>query len=167
MEMEQPRELPYQDKVLSRTEAAAQVQRWRDAGEGVVFTNGCFDILHVGHVQTLSRARAEGQRLVVGVNSDASVRRLKGPTRPINGELDRAVMLAALACVDAVTVFEEDTPVETLEAIRPDVHVKGGDYRLEDLPEAATVQRYGGRIVIIDLVPGRSTSAVIEKSKAP
>ncbi len=159
--------LPYQERVLSRSEAAEQVRRWREAGESVVFTNGCFDILHVGHVQTLSRARAEGQRLLVGVNSDASVKRLKGPTRPINGEGDRAAMLAALECVDAVTVFEEDTPVETLEAIRPDVHVKGGDYKIEDLPEAATVQSYGGRVVLIDLVPGRSTSAVIAKSKAP
>lgn len=159
--------LPYQEKVLDREQAADQVRRWREAGESVVFTNGCFDILHVGHVQTLSRARAEGRRLLVGVNSDASVKRLKGPTRPINDQLDRAVMLAALECVDAVTIFEEDTPVETLRAVQPDVHVKGGDYKIEDLPEAATVEQYGGRIVLIDLVPGRSTSAVIAKSKAP
>jgi rfaE bifunctional protein nucleotidyltransferase chain/domain len=159
--------LPYQNKVLDRDAAAAAAQAWREQGETVVFTNGCFDILHVGHVQTLSRARAEGTRLLVGVNSDESVRRLKGPTRPLNNELDRAVLLAALACVDAVTIFPEDTPVELLAALRPDVHVKGGDYREEDLPEAATIKQHGGRIVIIDLVPGRSTTAILEQSRQP
>lgn len=156
--------LPYQEKVLERDAAAQQIQQWRKSGQTVVFTNGCFDILHVGHVKTLSRARAEGDRLIVGVNSDASVSRLKGPNRPINPEIDRAVMLAALECVDAVTIFPEDTPVEVLEVLKPDVHVKGGDYREEDLPEAATVRRNGGRIVLIDLVPDRSTSAIIAKS---
>lgn len=157
-------ELPYTENVLSRDAVVALAQDWKQAGERVVFTNGCFDILHVGHVQTLSRARAEGDRLVVGVNSDASVKRLKGPTRPINMEADRAVMLAALKCVDAVTIFSEDTPVELLEVLRPDVHVKGGDYRAEDLPETAVVERHGGKVVLIDLVPGRSTTAVIAKS---
>jgi rfaE bifunctional protein nucleotidyltransferase chain/domain len=160
-------ELPYQDKVLERQQAASQVKAWRQAGETVVFTNGCFDILHVGHVKTLSRAKAEGTRLVVGVNSDASVARLKGPSRPINPQMDRAIMLAALECVDAVTIFDEDTPVEVLEVLRPSVHVKGGDYRVEDLPEAAVVQAHGGRIVLIDLVPDRSTTAIIEKSRTP
>lgn len=157
--------LPYQHKVLDRERAARQVQEWRASGLQVVFTNGCFDILHVGHVKTLSRARSEGDRLIVGVNSDASVSRLKGPTRPINGEVDRALMLAALECVDAVTIFAEDTPVEVLEVLKPDVHVKGGDYREEDLPEAATVRRHGGRIVLIDLVPDRSTTAIIKKTR--
>lgn len=157
--------LPYQNKVLDREQAARQVDEWRRSGLQVVFTNGCFDILHVGHIKTLSRARAEGDRLIVGVNSDASVSRLKGPTRPINGELDRAVLLAALECVDAVTIFAEDTPVEVLEVIKPDVHVKGGDYREQDLPEAAVVRRHGGRIVLIDLVADRSTTAIIEKSR--
>jgi rfaE bifunctional protein nucleotidyltransferase chain/domain len=157
--------LPYQEKVLDREIAAQQVQSWRQAGQTVVFTNGCFDILHVGHIKTLSRAKAEGDRLVVGLNSDTSVARLKGPDRPINPEMDRAVMLAALECVDAVTIFQEDTPVEVLGVLRPDVHVKGGDYKVEDLPEAATVQQHGGRIVLIDLVPNRSTTAIIEKSR--
>ena len=134
-------------------------------GLTVVATNGCFDLLHVGHVQTLSRARAEGDRLVVGVNSDASVSRLKGPRRPVNPELDRAALLASLRCVDAVVIFGEDTPVETLRVLRPDVHVKGGDYRLEDLPEAGVVQEYGGRVVLIDLVPGRSTTSMLERSR--
>lgn len=157
--------LPYQEHVLSLEQAAEKVRYWRDDGETVVFTNGCFDLLHVGHVQTLSRARAQGDRLVVGVNSDASVARLKGPHRPINSELDRAALLAALRCVDAVVIFTEDTPVETLTVLRPHVHVKGGDYRIEDLPEASVVQEYGGRIVLIDLVPGRSTTAMIERSR--
>lgn len=157
--------LPYEERVLPLAQAAERVRQWRDGGETVVFTNGCFDLLHVGHVQTLSRARAEGHRLVVGVNSDASVSRLKGPQRPINSELDRASLLAALRCVDAVVIFTEDTPVETLAVLRPDVHVKGGDYRVEDLPEAPVVQEYGGRIVLIDLVPGRSTTAMIERSR--
>jgi rfaE bifunctional protein nucleotidyltransferase chain/domain len=158
--------LPYQHKVLDRDSAAAQVRQWREHGQTVVFTNGCFDILHVGHVQTLQRARAEGQKLIVGVNSDASVQRLKGPTRPVNNQLDRAALLAALECVDAVTIFPEDTPVELLEVLRPDVHVKGGDYKVEDLPEAKVVQKHGGRIVLIDLVPGRSTTAIIERSQS-
>lgn len=157
--------LPYEERVLPLEQAAESVRQWREAGETVVFTNGCFDLLHVGHVQTLSRARAEGHRLVVGVNSDASVARLKGPQRPINSELDRAALLAALRCVDAVVIFHADTPVETLAVLKPDVHVKGGDYRLEDLPEASVVQEYGGRIVLIDLVPGRSTTAMIERSR--
>ncbi len=156
--------LPNQERVLGLSEAAQQVETWRRAGQTVVFTNGCFDLLHVGHVQTLSRARAEGDRLVVGVNSDTSVSRLKGPRRPVNPELDRAALLASIRCVDAVVIFGEDTPVETLQVLRPDVHVKGGDYRLEDLPEAKTVQEYGGRVVLIDLVPGRSTTSMIERS---
>ncbi len=156
---------PASDRVLSLEQAARSVSQWRAAGETVVFTNGCFDLLHVGHVQTLSRAKAEGDRLVVGVNSDASVSRLKGPQRPINSEMDRAALLAALRCVDAVVIFTEDTPVETLLALQPDVHVKGGDYKVEDLPEASVVESYGGRIVLIDLVPGRSTTAMIERSR--
>lgn len=157
--------LPYQDRVVELSEAARLIRDWRQAGQTVVFTNGCFDLLHVGHVQTLSRARAEGDRLVVGVNSDESVRRLKGARRPVNPEADRAALLAALRCVDAVVIFAEDTPVETLEVLRPDIHVKGGDYKVEELPEAETVRAYGGRIVLIDLVPGRSTTSMIERSR--
>ena len=151
--------------VLTRDEISSQAQRWREAGETVVFTNGCFDILHVGHIQTLTRAASEGTKLVVGVNSDSSVQRLKGPTRPVNPEQDRAGLLAALRCVDAVVIFEEDTPVELLEVVRPHVHVKGGDYKVEDLPEKDAVEKHGGRIVIIDLVPGRSTTNLIQKTQ--
>ena len=152
-------------RVLDRESLVKQAQEWTSQGETVVFTNGCFDILHVGHLQTLTRAAAQGTKLVVGVNSDASVQRLKGPTRPVNSEEDRATLLSGLRCVDAVTVFEEDTPVPLLEVLQPEVHVKGGDYKVEDLPEAETVKAYGGRIVIIDLVPGRSTTGLIEKTR--
>ena len=105
-------------EVLSRRQISSLVREWREAGEIVVFTNGCFDILHVGHIKTLTRAKSEGSKLVVGVNSDSSVQRLKGPTRPVNPEQDRAQLLAALRCVDAVVIFEEDTPIELLEVIR-------------------------------------------------
>lgn len=154
------------DKILERDSLLIQADEWRRQGETVVFTNGCFDILHVGHVKTLSTARAQGTRLVVGVNSDASVSRLKGPSRPLNNERDRATLLAALCCVDAVTVFEEDTPNELIAALQPEVHVKGGDYKIEDLPETPIVHGYGGKVVIVDLVPDRSTTLLIEKSQS-
>ena len=153
------------ERIFDSPRLRSQASKWKEAGETVVFTNGCFDILHIGHIQTLTRAKAEGTKLVVGVNSDASVSRLKGPTRPVNPQSDRAGLLAALRCVDAVIVFPEDTPVPVLEQLKPHVHVKGGDYRVEDLPEAQTVKKNGGRIVIIDLVPGRSTTSLIEKTK--
>lgn len=143
----------------------AQAAIWRQAGHNLVFTNGCFDILHVGHVKTLSTARAQGDKLVVGLNSDQSVSRLKGPTRPLNNQRDRATMLAALSCVDAVVVFEEDTPNSIIERLQPEVHVKGGDYTVDDLPETPIVRAYGGRIVIVDLVPNRSTTNLIERSQ--
>lgn len=152
-------------EVLSRRQISSLVREWREAGEIVVFTNGCFDILHVGHIKTLTRAKSEGSKLVVGVNSDSSVQRLKGPTRPVNPEQDRAQLLAALRCVDAVVIFEEDTPIELLEVIRPHVHVKGGDYQVDDLPEKDVVEKHGGRIVIIGLVPGRSTTNLIQKTQ--
>lgn len=152
-------------KVLNRQDALALVQSWRDRGDDLVFTNGCFDILHIGHIRTLTTARSQGDRLLVGVNSDASVKRLKGPTRPINSESDRAVMLAALNCVDAVVIFEEDTPNDLIALLQPETHVKGGDYKKEDLPEAKIVDSYGGRIVIVDLVPDRSTTSLIQKTR--
>ena len=140
-----------------------QLAPQRSAGRSVVFTNGCFDLLHVGHLRTLEWARAQGDLLVVGLNSDASVRRLKGRSRPIVPQDDRAELLAGFGCVDHVVIFEQDSPVELLEQLRPDVHVKGGDYRVEDLPEAAVVQRHGGRVVISGLLPGRSTTLIEER----
>jgi rfaE bifunctional protein nucleotidyltransferase chain/domain len=148
---------------MDRSAAAA----WRAGCVGaVVFTNGVFDLLHPGHVDVLRGARAEGAHLIVGVNSDASVRRLnKGPERPVRSESDRAYVLAALECVDAVVVFDEDTPAELVAALQPDVLVKGGDYRPEEVAGGDTVRARGGRVVIIPLTAGHSTTATIAKLK--
>ena len=154
-------------KVLRRSELRKAVDGAKAAGKHVVFTNGCFDILHIGHVRYLQDARACGDMLVVGVNSDDSVRKLKGPERPVVPEFERIEILAALECVDYVTIFAEDTPVELILAIKPDIHVKGGDYRPEDLPEADAVRSVGGRIQIVPYTStdtqGRSTSSLIGK----
>ncbi|HEY0636792.1 MAG TPA: D-glycero-beta-D-manno-heptose 1-phosphate adenylyltransferase, partial [Pseudonocardiaceae bacterium] len=138
----------------------------RAAGRRVVFTNGCFDVLHRGHVAYLNQARRLGDVLVVAVNGDDSVRRLKGPDRPVNGAADRAAVLAALSCVDHVTIFEEDTPVELLRRLRPEVYAKGGDYTIDRLPEAPVVAGYGGRVCILDHLADRSTTAVIARIRA-
>ncbi|MBQ1049582.1 D-glycero-beta-D-manno-heptose 1-phosphate adenylyltransferase [Micromonospora sp. C51] len=135
----------------------------RRAGRTIVFTNGCFDVLHRGHVRYLEQARALGDLLVVAVNSDGSVRRLKGADRPVNPIEDRAALLAALTCVDHVVVFEEDSPAALIEAVRPDVYVKGGDYPPELVPEAPLVQRLGGQVRTLGYVPDRSTSAIIDR----
>lgn len=148
---------------LSWSDVAAHVTGLRAAGATVVLTNGCFDLLHVGHVRYLQQARELGDTLIVGVNSDDSVRRLKGPDRPLNTEDDRATVLDALSCVDNVVVFDELTPERLIEAVRPDVYVKGGDYRLDTLPERDLVLSLGGRVAVLDLVPDRSTSSIIAK----
>jgi len=138
-----------QSKIVRRSELARIISDAKAQGKTVVFTNGCFDLLHVGHVRYLEQARSMGDMLVVGVNSDESVTRLKGQGRPLVSEFERLEVLAALECVDWVTLFAEDTPVELIEAIRPDTHVKGGDYKIEDLPEAEVMKRLGARVVII------------------
>jgi rfaE bifunctional protein nucleotidyltransferase chain/domain len=141
----------------------AQREDWRAAGLTVVWTNGSFDLLHVGHVRNLQGAAALGDVLIVGVNSDASVRRLKGEERPFLPAEERAEMLAALKGVDYVVVFDEDTPEQTLARLQPDVHVKGEDYlppHGKPIPEAATVEAYGGRIAFLPMVPGRSTTTL-------
>ncbi|MDZ7370314.1 MAG: D-glycero-beta-D-manno-heptose 1-phosphate adenylyltransferase [candidate division KSB1 bacterium] len=137
----------------------------RSTGKKVVWTNGCFDILHAGHVLYLQAAKEQGDILVVGVNSDASVRRNKGPQRPINAERDRLIVLAALECVDYLLLFDDDSPVLLIDQLRPDIYVKGGDYTIDTVnqDERRLVERYGGKIVLIPGVPGLSTSAVIEK----
>jgi len=141
---------------------------WRSRQAGrVVFTNGVFDLLHPGHVDVLVGARGCGDVLVVGVNSDASVRRLKGEGRPIRSEGERAYVLASLECVDAVTVFDQDTPLELVQTLQPDVIVKGGDYSPETVVGAREVQARGGRVVIIPLTPGHSTTSTIERLRAP
>lgn len=138
----------------------------RDGGQRVVFTNGCFDILHAGHVRYLSKARSFGDCLVLGLNSDASVRRIKGPARPINNEQDRAEVVGALGCVDYVVIFDEPTAEELITKVHPDVYVKGGDYTMETLPEGQLVKKYGGRVELVKLVEGRSTTNVINKIQA-
>lgn len=129
----------------------------------VVFTNGCFDLLHAGHVHLLRRARTHGDLLIVGLNSDASVRRLKGPARPITPLEQRAYVLAGLECVDVVIPFEEDTPLELIKAVRPHVLIKGGDWPKERIVGAAEVESWGGRVLSLDLLPGFSTTAVVER----
>jgi rfaE bifunctional protein nucleotidyltransferase chain/domain len=136
----------------------------RESGGRVVFTNGCFDLLHPGHVSYLRAARSLGDALVVGLNSDASVRRLKkGPARPIVPERDRAAVLAALESVDAVVLFAEDTPVRLMRELKPDLYVKGGDYRVGDLPEAEVAAEIGAEVKILPFEPGYSTTALIER----
>jgi D-glycero-beta-D-manno-heptose 1-phosphate adenylyltransferase len=137
----------------------------KDQGKRVVTTNGCFDLLHMGHIQYLTEAKALGDLLLVGINSDASVKRLKGPSRPINPEQVRARQIASLECVDYVVIFEEATPEELIRRVRPDVHAKGGDYRAEDLPEKKVVEEGGGEVRVLSLVPGYSTTSLIEQLK--
>jgi rfaE bifunctional protein nucleotidyltransferase chain/domain len=151
-------------KIFSREEAVV----WRRRQQGiVVFTNGVFDLLHPGHVDVLRGARAEGDCLVVGLNSDDSVRRLeKGAERPIRNEAERAYVLAALESVDAVVVFGEDTPLELVRALEPDVIVKGGDYSVESIVGAPETLARGGRVVVIPLTPGQSTTSIVEKLRA-
>jgi rfaE bifunctional protein nucleotidyltransferase chain/domain len=136
---------------------------WKAAGKAVVFTNGCFDLLHPGHVSLLERARAEGDVLVVGLNSDASVARLKGAGRPIVPEAERAEVLCALEAVTRVVVYDEDTPREIISALLPDVLVKGADWALDAIVGRAEVEAAGGRVVRADVLPGRSTSALVER----
>ncbi|SCF02428.1 rfaE bifunctional protein, domain II [Micromonospora haikouensis] len=152
--------------LVAPDELAAIVETRRGAGRSVVFTNGCFDVLHPGHVRYLEQARALGDLLVVAVNSDGSVRRLKGPDRPVNPVEDRVALLAALACVDHVVIFEEDSPAGLIEVVRPDVYVKGGDYPPEMVPEAPLVRRLGGQVRTLGYVPDRSTSAIIDRIRA-
>ncbi|MGR6316805.1 D-glycero-beta-D-manno-heptose 1-phosphate adenylyltransferase [Micromonospora soli] len=152
--------------LIGAEELTAIVAEHRRAGRSIVFTNGCFDVLHPGHVRYLTQARALGDLLVVAVNSDGSVRRLKGPDRPVNPVEDRAALLAALECVDHVVVFEEDSPAALIEMVRPDVYVKGGDYPPEMVPEAPLVRRLGGQVRTLGYVPDRSTSAIIDRIRA-
>jgi D-beta-D-heptose 7-phosphate kinase/D-beta-D-heptose 1-phosphate adenosyltransferase len=153
-----------EEKILSLDRLAGRVAAWRFAGQKIVFTNGCFDLLHVGHITVLERARREGDRLIVALNSDSSVQAVKGPGRPMVGERERAQVIAALAAVDAVIVFDEQTPLAVIEAIRPDVLVKGGDYTEEAIVGAAQVRSWGGRVKIVPTVEGYSTTMLIEKS---
>ncbi len=150
-------------EVLSREALAAVCNRVKKAGKRVVFTNGCFDILHRGHVDYLTKAKALGDLLVVGVNGDDSVRRLKGPNRPVVNQDDRAAVLAALAAVDYVSLFDEDTPFELIRAIVPDVLVKGADWSVEAIVGKDVVEAAGGTVQTLEFLPNRSTSSIIQK----
>lgn len=155
--------LRFDEKILDGERMARRVAEWRAAGETIVFTNGCFDLLHVGHVTLLEDCRRFGSKIVLGLNTDASVQRLKGPTRPVVGERERARVMAALAAVDAVVLFDEDTPIELIRALKPDVLVKGGDYSVETVVGHEIVQAAGGRVEIVPTVEGFSTTNIVKK----
>jgi rfaE bifunctional protein nucleotidyltransferase chain/domain len=150
-------------KIYNWDHMKRQIAVWRFKGKKVVFTNGCFDILHLGHVEYLARARDHGDILIVGLNSDESVRRLKGPHRPVNHETAREITLAALSFVDAVVLFTEDTPLELIKMVQPDVLAKGKDYEDKEIVGADVVTARGGEVVTIELVKGYSTTHTIEK----
>jgi len=152
-----------EEKILSWTDLERKAAAWRESGKRIVTTNGCFDLLHWGHVKYLSRARELGHVLVVGVNSDASVARLKGPTRPLQHERERCLQLAGLEAVDHVAVFTDDTPENFLRAVRPHVHVKGADYAGREIPETALMRELGGELAFVPLEPGFSTTALVDK----
>lgn len=152
--------------IVTRKELKDICEKLRSDGKEIVFTNGCFDIIHAGHVIYLHDAKSYGDVLVVGLNSDDSVRRLKGKNRPLNGENDRAVVMDTLKPVDYVCIFEEDTPFELISAIKPDVLVKGGDYTRETIVGADIVEQNGGKVIVVPLLEGRSTTSIIEKMKS-
>jgi rfaE bifunctional protein nucleotidyltransferase chain/domain len=162
---EAPREP--KSKIVRWSELAGARADAKAAGKKVVFTNGCFDLLHIGHIRYLYEARRLGDLLIVGINSDDSVRRLKGPERPFVSAFERLEVIAALESVDYVALFNEDTPVELIEIVRPDIHVKGGDYRPEELPEAEAVRKHGGEVVVVRFhqthSSGRSTTGLVGK----
>ncbi len=153
-------------KICTLEELLRRTQVWRAAGERIVFTNGCFDLLHYGHICYLAQARDLGERLVVGLNSSDSVRRLKGPRRPINDEATRAHVLAAMQVVDAVVIFDEDTPLRLIEAFIPDVLVKGGDWKPEQISGAPVVLAHGGRVLSLPFVEGYSTTLIERKIRS-
>jgi rfaE bifunctional protein nucleotidyltransferase chain/domain len=149
--------------ILNHAELSEIINERRRSGARVVFTNGCFDLLHVGHIRYLQEARAQGDALIVALNSDASVQRLKGSERPVQTELDRAEIMAALACVDYVTIFAEDTPLEVIKRLSPDVLVKGGDWPVDKIVGHEHVLARGGQVKSLSFQPGRSTTGIIKK----
>ena len=153
------------EKIYTLEELAKQVLRWKLKSKTIVFTNGVFDLLHKGHVASLNQAASNGDILIIGINSDNSVKRLKGPSRPIQDEATRALLLAQMMITDAVVIFEEDTPLHLIKTIMPDVLVKGGDYTIEQIAGAKEVIENGGKVILADIIDGLSTSATIEKMK--
>ncbi len=155
------------NKIFTSEDLLKRVEFWRMLGDKIVFTNGCFDILHEGHIRVLSSALSFGDRLIVGLNADESVKRLKGPHRPVNSEQSRAGLLAALLYTDAVIIFTEDTPENLIHLIRPDVLVKGGDWNKDAIIGSDFVESYGGEVKTVPYLDGFSTTAIIERSKRP
>ena len=153
-----------QQKILSPKQLSNKLATWRFSEQKIVFTNGCFDLIHKGHIHTLAKARALGDVLILGLNSDDSVKRLKGESRPLQAENDRALILASMIFVDAVVVFEEDTPFNLIQLVQPDVLVKGGDYQKHEVVGADIVEAKGGEVVLIPFVAGHSTTNLIEGS---
>ncbi len=152
-------------KLINQNEIPKLIQKLKSENKKTVMTNGCFDILHAGHVRYLKKSKECGDVLIVGLNSDKSVKMLKGDSRPINNEQDRAEVLSGLESVDYIIIFDELSPSKLLEAVKPDIYTKGADYTLETLPETKTVQSYGGEIKFIELVEGKSTTKIIDKIK--
>lgn len=152
-------------QVLSLDNLESSLAPFRAQNKKIVFTNGCFDLLHVGHVRYLQEAKNLGDILVIGVNSDASTKRLKGPTRPVQTEADRAEILAALGAVNFTVIFQEDTPENLIKTVKPDVLVKGGDWSIDSIVGAPFVQSYGGKVMSLQFVDGKSTTKIIEKAK--
>jgi D-glycero-beta-D-manno-heptose 1-phosphate adenylyltransferase len=152
-------------KIISRADAIMRINQWKVHNKTIAFTNGCFDILHRGHIYSLSQAAKEADYLIVGLNSDSSTKQLKGPGRPINDQQARAVVLASLLMVDMVVIFDEETPLELIKALMPDVLVKGGDYAEDQVAGAKEVKANGGRVVLNPIVEGFSTTSIIEKMK--
>lgn len=159
--------LPFLEKKIAHTAKDAEriLNLWRFKNDKIVFTNGCFDIIHKGHIEYLAKAASLGTKLIVGLNTDASVKRLKGDSRPINDENARALLLASLLFVDEVILFDTDTPQELIDFVQPNVLVKGGDYKIEEIVGYDTVKAKGGEIVTIDFIEGYSTTSIIEKLK--
>lgn len=151
------------EKIIPRSKLKTTVRKWREKGKKIVFTNGCFDLLHAGHVRYLKKAKAMGDCLILGLNSDRSVKRIKDPARPLIPEIQRAEVLAALECLDAIVLFDEPDPKNLIEEIRPDVLVKGADWALKDIVGADLVKRYGGKVRRVKLVPSLSTTAIIQR----
>ncbi len=151
--------------ILTESNLQSAISVYREQNKKIVFTNGCFDLLHIGHIRYLNQARAQGDILIVGVNSDASVQKLKGPTRPIQNENDRAEILAALKAVSHTIIFSEETPLELIKKVKPDFLVKGGDWKLDQIVGSDFVLAYGGQVKSLQFIEGRSTTSIIQKSK--
>lgn len=155
----------YKSKIISAERAKTLVNKWKKDGKKIVFTNGCFDILHRGHIDYLNKASKLGTKLIVAVNSDNSVKKLKGKNRPIQDEISRSEILASLECTDVVIIFEEDTPYELIKNLEPDILVKGSDYKTEQIAGYEIIKQTGGKVVLIDLLEGYSTSNIEKKIK--